>query len=138
MSNNLFISASCVIRHFVVYKNGQPVFAEKGLELPEFLIAAYRKFELQYPKYFKMDNLSKLGWLANEILLQDGFDKEKYKPEDIGIVFSNANSSLDTDIKFYGDGFVLTGNVTEFLDPVFSSGVTLATVSSQTAAHLVI
>lgn len=40
--------------------------------------------------------------------------------------------------KFYGEGFVLTGNVTEFLDPVFSSGVTLATVSSQTAAHLVI
>lgn len=40
--------------------------------------------------------------------------------------------------KFYGDGFVLTGNVTEFLDPVFSSGVTLASVSSQIAAHLVI
>ncbi|HMJ45759.1 MAG TPA: hypothetical protein VK498_00420, partial [Ferruginibacter sp.] len=35
-------------------------------------------------------------------------------------------------------GFVLTGNVTEFLDPVFSSGVTLATVSSQLAANLVI
>jgi hypothetical protein len=32
----------------------------------------------------------------------------------------------------------LTGNVTEFLDPIFSSGVTLATVSSQKAAHLVI
>jgi flavin-dependent dehydrogenase len=40
--------------------------------------------------------------------------------------------------RFYGDGFVLTGNVTEFLDPVFSSGVTLATVSSQIAAGLVI
>jgi flavin-dependent dehydrogenase len=40
--------------------------------------------------------------------------------------------------KFHGDGFVLTGNVTEFLDPVFSSGVTLATVSSQLAAGLVI
>ena len=40
--------------------------------------------------------------------------------------------------KFYGEGFVLTGNVTEFLDPVFSSGVTLATVSSQLAAKLVI
>lgn len=45
--------------------------------------------------------------------------------------------STTTD-KFYGDGFVLTGNVTEFLDPIFSSGVTLATVSSQTAANLVI
>ncbi len=45
----------------------------------------------------------------------------------------SASSSI-----FYGDGFVLTGNVTEFLDPVFSSGVTLATVSSQLASHLVI
>ena len=43
-----------------------------------------------------------------------------------------------TSSTFYGDGFVLTGNVTEFLDPVFSSGVTLATVSSQIAAKLVI
>lgn len=39
---------------------------------------------------------------------------------------------------FYGNGFVLTGNVTEFLDPIFSSGVTLATVSAQKAAHLVV
>jgi len=40
--------------------------------------------------------------------------------------------------KFYGNGFVLTGNVTEFLDPVFSSGVTLAVVSSQLAGNLVV
>ena len=40
--------------------------------------------------------------------------------------------------KFYGPGFVLTGNVTEFLDPMFSSGVTLAMVSAQNAAELVI
>jgi flavin-dependent dehydrogenase len=39
---------------------------------------------------------------------------------------------------FYGKGFVLTGNVTEFLDPVFSSGVTLASVSAQKAANMVI
>jgi flavin-dependent dehydrogenase len=43
-----------------------------------------------------------------------------------------------TTSKFYGDGFILTGNVTEFLDPIFSSGVTLATVSAQKAAHAVI
>ncbi|HYD21471.1 MAG TPA: NAD(P)/FAD-dependent oxidoreductase [Flavipsychrobacter sp.] len=45
--------------------------------------------------------------------------------------------SATTD-KFYGKGFVLTGNVTEFLDPIFSSGVTLASVSAQTAAKLII
>jgi flavin-dependent dehydrogenase len=40
--------------------------------------------------------------------------------------------------KFYGNGYVLVGNATEFLDPVFSSGVTLATVSSQLAANLAV
>ncbi|HEY9197498.1 MAG TPA: NAD(P)/FAD-dependent oxidoreductase [Mucilaginibacter sp.] len=60
--------------------------------------------------------------------------------EDVEFVFDARtlqawSSTTDT---FYGDGFVLTGNVTEFLDPIFSSGVTLATVSSQNAAKLVI
>jgi len=39
---------------------------------------------------------------------------------------------------FFGKGYVLTGNVTEFLDPVFSSGVMFATVSSHLASKLVI
>lgn len=45
--------------------------------------------------------------------------------------------SATTD-KFYGKGFVLTGNVTEFLDPIFSSGVMFASVSSHLAATLVV
>lgn len=44
--------------------------------------------------------------------------------------------SVTTD-RFFGEGFVLTGNVTEFLDPIFSSGVTLATVSGHKAGKLV-
>lgn len=39
--------------------------------------------------------------------------------------------------QFYGDGFVLCGNSTEFLDPIFSSGVTLAISSGHLAAKLV-
>lgn len=38
---------------------------------------------------------------------------------------------------FLGDRFVLTGNTTEFLDPIFSSGVAFATESGLTAAKLV-
>jgi flavin-dependent dehydrogenase len=45
--------------------------------------------------------------------------------------------SATTD-KFFGKGYVLTGNVTEFLDPIFSSGVMFATVSSHLASTLVI
>ncbi len=39
--------------------------------------------------------------------------------------------------KLYGKGFVLTGNSAEFLDPVFSSGVTFATESAHLAAQLI-
>lgn len=37
----------------------------------------------------------------------------------------------------HGPGYTLVGNATEFLDPVFSSGVTLALESANRAAHLV-
>lgn len=40
--------------------------------------------------------------------------------------------------KMYGDGFALTGNSSEFLDPVFSSGVAFATESGILAAKLYI
>lgn len=39
--------------------------------------------------------------------------------------------------QMYGDRYVLVGNSTEFLDPIFSSGVTFATETGATAATLV-
>ena len=47
-----------------------------------------------------MDNLCKLGWLASEVLLKGDFNADKYSPEEIGIILSNSNSSLDTDMKY--------------------------------------
>jgi len=38
--------------------------------------------------------------------------------------------------KMFGDGYVLAGNSTEFLDPIFSSGVALATESGTLAGRL--
>lgn len=76
--------------------------------------------------------------LMRHLLASQPYTKERF--QDTELLFeprSLASWSSTTD-QFYGDGFVLTGNVTEFLDPVFSSGVTLATVSSQTAAALVL
>jgi len=40
--------------------------------------------------------------------------------------------------RMFGDNFVMVGNATEFLDPVFSSGVTLALESGAKAADLTI
>ncbi len=39
--------------------------------------------------------------------------------------------------KLYGKGFTLTGNSSEFLDPIFSSGVTFATESGLMSAKLI-
>lgn len=72
------------------------------------------------------------------MIASEPYLKERFK--DVELVFEpkTLQSWSTTTEKFYGNGFVLTGNVTEFLDPVFSSGVTLAVVSSQLAAKLVI
>ncbi|HSY62303.1 MAG TPA: hypothetical protein VK796_10520 [Cytophaga sp.] len=60
----------------------------------------YKRALLDYPKYFKMDAVSKYGILATEYLLK-GIDlKTKYAENEIGIVLSNASGSLDTDTEF--------------------------------------
>ncbi len=96
-----YITAKCLISNKVVYKNGIQVFEDGNADLPGFLLAIYRHFGIQYPKFHKMDNLSKLGWLAAEILLRDSFEKGNYQPEETGVILMNANSSLDTDLKYY-------------------------------------
>ena len=95
-----YITSSCLISKHSVYKNGEILFANKDAEVNDFLISVYKNFNLNYSRFYKMDRLSKLGWLASEILLKDSFRKEIYRPEDIGLVLSNANSSLDTDQKY--------------------------------------
>jgi hypothetical protein len=84
-----------------VYKDGGPVFIVDSSDLATFLLSVYQHFGLNYPKFYKMDNLSKLGWLAAEVLLKDTFDKTRYRPEEVGLVLTNANSSLDADIKYW-------------------------------------
>lgn len=96
-----YITASCSISGHVIHKNGEVVFENKNADLNDFLVAAYHHFEIKYPKFYKMDNLSRLGWLATEILLKDDFNTSAYQPESVGIVLANASSSLDTDIRYY-------------------------------------
>ncbi|MEO5682579.1 MAG: hypothetical protein ABIQ88_08050 [Chitinophagaceae bacterium] len=101
MTENLYITASCSIAPNVVIKNDKVVFEQAGSAAPAFLVAAYEHFAINYPKFYRMDSLAKLGWLATEILLEHSFDKTGYEPEDIGLVLANKSSSLDTDIKYY-------------------------------------
>jgi len=96
-----YITSSCKINGGVVFKDGQRIFENKGVDVNDFLLSVYQHFQLNYPKFYKMDNLSKLGWLVSEILLKDSFNKDSYQPAEIGVVLANSNSSLDDDIKYF-------------------------------------
>jgi hypothetical protein len=95
-----YITSFCSIEKGVVDENGTKIFKHEG-GISDFLLAAYQHLGLNYPKFYKMDNLSKLGWLASEVLLKDSFETTDYKPEEIGVILANANSSLDDDIKYW-------------------------------------
>lgn len=114
------ITASCTVRNQHIYKNDALVFSlppdrghTEGSALntdpsdqghPDgsaFLLAAYRHLEMNYPKFHKMDNLSKLGLLATEVLLKENDIKQKHESSRIGVILSNRNASLDSDIKYF-------------------------------------
>jgi hypothetical protein len=95
-----YITSTCRISNNRVYHNGEQVFAGETGSLDDFLLSVYQYLQPGYAKFYKMDNLSKLGWLAAEVLLKD-LDKTYYHPEQVGTVLANANSSLDMDLKYY-------------------------------------
>lgn len=52
-----------------VLLNGKPIeVSETG---DKMLVELYRRYVKDYPKFFKMDTLSRLGFIAAELLLQD-------------------------------------------------------------------
>lgn len=77
--------------------NGSVLFSEQTSGFSEFIKAAYKSQNTKYPKFFKMDNLSKLAFLAADILLKN-LNLNLEEDNKVALVFSNKASSLDTDI----------------------------------------
>src|ERR1700722_14376682 len=99
LTENIYLSANCTISDGIVRKDGDILFKNEA-PINDFLISAYQHFQFNYPKFYKMDNLSKLGWLTAELLLENSLNKEDYLAEDVGLILANANSSLDDDLKY--------------------------------------
>lgn len=94
-----YISTSCVIEDNTVFLSGENSFILDDANFSEFSKAVYKKFEIEYPKFFKMDNLSKLAFLSAELLLKEVVQSNEQE-NDIAVVFANRSSSLDTDVKY--------------------------------------
>lgn len=98
----LKIRKYCGINPIRLQINGQETLAnENGLDFKKFLKYIYKHFEVDYPKYFKMDGLSKLGFLSIEVLLQNESIIHKYPTEKTGLILTNASSSLEVDEKHF-------------------------------------
>ncbi len=88
------------IKENVVRMTGEKIFSvEQDVPFKDFAKACYKNYKINYSKFYKMDKLSKLGFLASEILLQ-GNVLENYKSEDIAIILANSSSSLNNDKEY--------------------------------------
>lgn len=97
--NKLFINKYCHIKNNKVFVDGELMFTDEGAEsLKAFAKSFYRHIKPSYNKFFKMDEISKLGFLAVEVLLKET-DLSAYAEEEISIVLSNSHSTLVTDKK---------------------------------------
>jgi len=98
MSTNNYISAICSIKNGKVYLNNtlDYTFTESN-EPVDFLKSIYKHYQLNYPKFYKMDKLSKLAFIASELLLKTKAISEEHTPENTAIIIANSASSLEID-----------------------------------------
>jgi hypothetical protein len=90
------ISTYVHIKNNQVSLNGKIIFSSSiNLSPSEFFTETYKNLGLNYPKFHKMDSLSKLGFLCGEYISSD-FSNNQF-PEKTAIILSNKASSLDTD-----------------------------------------
>jgi len=96
--DDLYITGSVIVRNGSFYKNGNLFWETKTDE--EFLNNAYTNLGLNYPKFYKMDALGKLGILSSDLLLRD-IPYQHYQPFETGIVLSNRHASIEADAKYF-------------------------------------
>ena len=93
-----------MLKHFVIITpeavklNGNDMaHVEQGNAL---LTELYRTHVGDYPKFFKMDTLSKLGFVASEMLLKDEGQERFVSREDRAVVLFNKTASLQADTNY--------------------------------------
>ena len=86
-----------------VWLDGKVFAIDKEGKQSSLLTALYKQIMGNYPKYYKMDGLCRLGFVASELLLKAERDEGSFT-EDINktraIVFFNRSSSIASDKKY--------------------------------------
>ncbi|MEI7727139.1 MAG: 3-oxoacyl-ACP synthase [Bacteroidota bacterium] len=92
------ITAYSHLHNNKVIVNDRIIFYQENIiKFADFVKTVFKQEQIVYPRFYKMDAISKLGFLATELVLKVK-KTEGYRPEAVGVVLSNSSSSLDTDI----------------------------------------
>lgn len=101
MKNYLHISSSVVVRNGKASHNGKVMFESQLSDVAAFSKEFYKILKTDYSKFYKMDNLCKLAFVASELLLRENPLTSGYQQDKVALVFSNAGASLDTDQAYF-------------------------------------
>lgn len=92
----LCLTTYCTIDKQTAKLNGEIVYTASESE--NFLKEIYKTMELDYSKFYKMDNLSKLGLLGVELLLQKRPELKSLKNDEVGVVLQGRMGCMDSDV----------------------------------------
>lgn len=95
------ITRSVQVNDAGIIQNGEAVYSARGLRGTDMLIDACESLGMNYPKFYKMDNLCKLAIIGAELLLRDANLSKRYASEDVAVIASTCHSSLDTDMRYW-------------------------------------
>jgi len=90
------IQSHCIIRGRSIRLNGEKLFEMNASEtLFDFLKVVYRKLDIDYPKFHKMDGLCKAIFIATELLARESGPYDTRT----ALIFANRSSSFLSDDK---------------------------------------
>jgi len=94
----LGIRSYCSFTNKGIHLNGDALEINSShLDFNSFALHVYKKHEISYSKYHKMDSLCKLALLTSEFLLENGRILENVNPEKIAVILGNTSSSIVSD-----------------------------------------
>ncbi len=90
-----------VIEHTSINIDDKNIFSyqSENLNFADFAKKIYYSLNINYPKFFKMSDMCKLGFIASEMLLQNT-DLSKVNKNNVALVFSSSSASINADIEY--------------------------------------
>ena len=81
-----------------LFRDGQQLFDFSEIAPSDIPAHLYRTLGISYPKFFKMDRISKLGFIATEMLMQ--VVEESINKDKVALLLTTADGCREIDEKF--------------------------------------